>query len=73
MLFASIRDIFLVQASVLLLFRISVGTEFHLKVTIMTFCTKYAQKGYFHSKSGKMNTTIEFGIFKLVYNYEQKI
>ena len=46
--------------------KISVGTKFQLKVTILMFWTKFAQKGYFHSKTKKMNITIEFCMFELV-------
>ena len=47
--------------------RISQGTEFQLKLKILRFWTKFAQKGYFLSKTEKVNTTIEFCIFELVY------
>ena len=33
--------------------RISVGTKFQLKVTILMFWTELSQKGYFHSKKKK--------------------
>ena len=46
---------------------VSPGTKFQLKLTILIFWTKFAQKGYFQSKSEKMNTTIKFCIFKSVY------
>ena len=46
--------------------RISLGINFHLKLTISTFWTKSAQKGHFWSKSKKVNTAIEFCIFELV-------
>ena len=45
---------------------ISVGTKFQLKQAILIFRTKFDQKGYFWSKLEKLNTTIEFCIFKLV-------
>ena len=48
-------------------FWISAGTKFQLKLTILIFWTKFAQKGYFQSKSEKMNTTNKFCIFKSVY------
>ena len=34
--------------------RISVGTKFRLKVTILNFWTKFPRKRYFHSKTKKM-------------------
>ena len=46
--------------------RISVGTKFQLKLTSLIFWTKFLPKGYFQSKTNKMNTTIEFCIFELV-------
>ena len=45
--------------------RISLGTKFKLKLTILIFRTKFAKKGYFWSKRKKVNTTMEFWIFKL--------
>ena len=36
-------------------------------MTILIFCTKFAGKGFFRSKIEKLNTTIEFYIFELVY------
>ena len=42
------------------------GTKFKLKLTILIFWTKFAQKGYFQSKTEKVNVTIEFCIFELV-------
>ena len=48
--------------------QISFGTKFQLKLTILIFCTKFIQKGYFRSKTEKVNITIEFSIFELVYN-----
>ena len=47
--------------------RVIVGTEFQLKLTILIFWTKFAQKGCFCSKTEKVNTTIDFCIFELVY------
>ena len=44
----------------------SLGTKFQLKLTILIFWTKFAQNGYFRSKTEKVNTTIEFCIFDLV-------
>ena len=40
--------------------RISISTKFRLKQTILIFWTKFVQKG-------KINTTIEFHIFRLVW------
>ena len=45
--------------------RISVDTKFRLKLTVLIFCTKFPQKSNFWSKIEKMNTIIEFCIFKL--------
>ena len=42
------------------------ATKFHLKLTILIFWTKFGQKGYFRSKTEKVNITIEFCIFELV-------
>ena len=47
--------------------RFSLGTKFQLQLTIFTFWTKFAQKGYFRSKTEKLNITIEFCMFELVY------
>ena len=30
-----------------------VGTRFQLKLTLLSFWTKFAQKGYFHSKTDR--------------------
>ena len=46
--------------------RISLGTKFRLKQTILIIWTKFFQKGYFQSKAEKLNITIEFCIFELV-------
>ena len=46
--------------------RLGVGTKFQLKVRILIFWTKFAQKEYFHSKIKKNNSIIEFCIFELV-------
>ena len=45
--------------------RISIGTTFQFKLTILIFWTKFAQKGYFWSKTNKVNIIIEFCIFEL--------
>ena len=47
--------------------RISVGIKFDLKLTILTFWTKFLQKGHFWSKKSKVNSITEFYIFELVY------
>ena len=43
---------------------ISLGAKFQLKLTILSFWTKFAQKRYFQSEIKKVNTAIEFCIFK---------
>ena len=48
-------------------YSISPGTKFQLKVTILIFWTKFAQRGCFWSKTEKMKSTIEFCIFELVW------
>ena len=48
--------------------RISSGTNFQLKLTIAIFWTKFAKQGsYFQSKTDKIDTTIKFCIFELVF------
>ena len=47
--------------------RISLGTKFQLKLIILTFWTKFAQKEYFQSKTKKVKSIIEFWIFQLLY------
>ena len=47
--------------------RISLGTKFQVKLTILIFWTKFEQKEYIQSKTEKVNITIEFSIFELVY------
>ena len=47
-------------ATTLVQFLISLGTKFQLKSTILSFWTKFAQKGHFWSKTKKVNSTIEF-------------
>ena len=48
--------------------RISLSTNFQLKLTIGIFRTKFAKKGsYFQSKTDKIDSTIEFYIFELVF------
>ena len=47
--------------------RISLGTTFQRKQTILIFFfTKFAQKGYFQSKTKKVKTTMVFWLFDLV-------
>ena len=51
-----------------ILTRISLSTNFQLKLTIAIFWTKFAEKGsYFQPKTEKIDTTIEFCIFQLVF------
>ena len=47
--------------------RISLGTKFLLKPTILIFWTKFAQKGCFQSKAEKVNSATEFSTLELVY------
>ena len=51
----------------ILQFRISLNTTFQLKLTILMLWAEFSQKGYFRSKTEKVNTTKEFCIFKLGY------
>ena len=46
--------------------RLGLGVKFHFKHTILNFWTKFAQKGYFRSKTEKVNITTEFLRFELV-------
>ena len=46
---------------------INLGTKFLLKLTSLIFWIMFVQKGYFQSKTNKMNSTIEFCIFELVW------
>ena len=43
-----------------------VGTEFQRKMTLLIFWSKFAQKGYFCSKTEKANITIKFCILELI-------
>ena len=52
---------------------LGLGTKFQLKLTNLIFWTKLAQKEYFQSKIEKVNTTIEFCMFELVYRHSQII
>ena len=47
--------------------RKSQSTKFQLKVAILTFWTKLAQKSCFQSKTEKVNTAIQFCILYLVF------
>ena len=48
--------------------QISLSTNFQLKPIIAIFWTTFVQKGsYFQSKTDKIDTTIEFCIFELVF------
>ena len=49
--------------------RITLITKFQLKPTILIFGAKFAQKGYFRSKTAKVNSTIEFYLFKVVQSF----
>ena len=42
------------------------GTKFQLELKILTFWTKFAQKGYFWSQTKEVNITIEFYTIELV-------
>ena len=46
---------------------ISLSTIFQLRLRILIFWTKFGQKGNFRCKTEKVNTTMEFCIFVLVY------
>ena len=48
--------------------RISLGNKFRLKLTILIFWTKFFKKECFSSKIKKVNTTIEFFIFKFLFS-----
>ena len=45
--------------------RISLDTNFQLKLTILIFFTKFTKNGYFQSKTDKMDTTTEFCIIQI--------
>ena len=47
------------------LWSISLGIKFHLKQIILIFWTKSVQKGYFRSKTEKVNSISEFCLFHL--------
>ena len=46
--------------------RISQGTKFQLKLTILIFCAKFAPKKVFLNQNRNVNSSIEFCIFDLV-------
>ena len=48
-------------------------TKFQLKQIILIIWIKFAQKVYFQSKTEKVNTSIEFCIFELIYNLDHNI
>ena len=50
-----------------------IGAKMQLKLIILFFWTKFGQTGYFWSKTEKVNITIKFCIFKLVYNHGHNI
>ena len=47
--------------------RITLGNKFHVKLKILIFWIKFALKEYFRSKMEKVNITIAFCIFELVW------
>ena len=53
------------QCHWILYIRISLVTKILLKLTIMPFWTKFAQKEYFLCKTENVNTTLAFRIFQL--------
>ena len=53
--------------------RISAGTKFQNKLTILIMWTKFSREGYLWSKSEKVNITTGFCIFELVYDYVHNI
>ena len=67
------RDCFLCSVMVtiehhhwILHFRISLDTKFQLKLPILIFWTKFAQKGFFWSKTAKVNITIYLFIYLFI-------
>ena len=46
-------------------YQISLDTKCQLKLTILSFWSKFAQKEYFRSKTEKVNNTIKFCVFEL--------
>ena len=54
--------------------RISVSDNFQLKLTSAIFLTTFAKKGsYFQSKTDKLDTTIEFCIFEIVFTLNKQL
>ena len=51
----------------ILFIRIGLGTNLQLKLTILTFFIQIWPKWCFPSKTGEMNTAIQFCIMELVY------
>ena len=43
--------------------KFDLGTKYELKLTILIFFIKFSQKGYFQSKTEKVNITTDFCIF----------
>ena len=43
------------------------GTKFQFKQAILIFWTELTRRKYFRSKTEKLNISIEFSIFELVY------
>ena len=46
--------------------KVFLNTKFQLKLKILIFWTKFAQKGYFWFKTENVNIPIKFYIFKIV-------
>ena len=46
--------------------QVSLDNKLHFKQTILKSCTKSTQKGYFRSKTKKVNITVEFFVFELI-------
>ena len=51
----------------------NLDTKFQLNLAILSFWTKFAQKGLLRLKADKVNFTIEFSRFELLDNPGQKI
>ena len=60
-----INGVIILSIKSLLPVRIILCTKFKLKLTILSFWTKSAQKSFFRSKTEDLNITIEFYIFEL--------
>ena len=52
--------------------RISLGTKFQLKLTIVIFWTKFTQKGYFWQETEKVNNNIEYWNQKMYFQPRMK-